>query len=75
MGEDPTLMSKMVVQMVTGAQNNSVGEATGPDGRTLRSGMCCKHFAGSIDWALVAIQLQCFHLSVPLATSQRRLQS
>jgi beta-glucosidase-like glycosyl hydrolase len=45
MGEDPTLMSKLVVQMVTGAQNNSVGQPYGPNGKSLRSGMCCKHFA------------------------------
>ena len=42
-GEDPHLMSKLVVELVTGAQNNSVGNVVGPDG--LRVGACCKHFA------------------------------
>ena len=37
-------MGELVVGMVTGAQNNSVGEG-GPDGKHLRVGMCCKHFA------------------------------
>ena len=44
-GEDPHLMSRLVVEMVTGAQNNTPGEPAGPDGRTVRVGMCCKHFA------------------------------
>jgi beta-glucosidase-like glycosyl hydrolase len=44
-------MSALVVQMVTGAQNNTAGAGrapgagAGPDGRHLRVGMCCKHFA------------------------------
>ena len=45
MGEDPTLMGQLVVQMVTGAQNNSIGSERGPGGQALRTGMCCKHFA------------------------------
>ena len=44
-GEDPLLMARLVVKMVTGAQNNSVGSEVGPDGKRLRVGLCCKHFA------------------------------
>ena len=44
-GEDPTHMSRLVVGMVTGAQNNSAGRSVGPDGRHLLAGSCCKHFA------------------------------
>ena len=43
--EDPALMAALVVAMVTGAQNNTVGEPLGPDGKHLRVGTCCKHFA------------------------------
>ena len=37
-------MGALVVAMVTGAQNNSVGSSVGPSGH-LRAGTCCKHFA------------------------------
>ena len=38
-------MAELVVGMVTGAQNNSAGKTLGPDGKHLRVGTCCKHFA------------------------------
>jgi len=44
-GEDPHLMARLTVAWVTGAQNNTAFDSLGPDGKTLRSGLCCKHFA------------------------------
>ena len=43
--EDPKLMSDLVVQFVTGGQNNSIGKNYGPDGKSLMAGACCKHWA------------------------------
>ena len=43
--EDPLLMKEMVVNFVTGSQNNSIGSTYGPDGKTIQAGACCKHFA------------------------------
>ena len=40
--EDPHLMRELVVNFVTGSQNNSIGAT---DGKTLQAGACCKHFA------------------------------
>jgi beta-glucosidase len=44
-GEDPFLTGRLVVSWVTGAQNNSAGNSVGPDGKTILTGLCCKHFA------------------------------
>eukprot|EP00945_MAST-04E_sp_MAST-4E-sp1_P005245 g5245.t1 len=43
--EDPHLMRELVVNFVTGSQNNSRYATYGPDGKTLQAGACCKHFA------------------------------
>jgi beta-glucosidase len=43
--EDPVLMKEMVINFVTGSQNNSIGSTYGPDGKTIQAGACCKHFA------------------------------
>ena len=42
--EDPHLMSELVVQFVTGVQNNSAGSSLGPGGNN-QAAACCKHFA------------------------------
>ena len=39
-GEDPYMMSRLVVAMVNGAQQNNVTSQS-----SLQAGMCCKHFA------------------------------
>jgi len=44
-GEDPHHMARLVVAYVTGAQDNAPGAKVGPDGKHMRIGMCCKHFA------------------------------
>ena len=45
-GEDPYHMQRLVVEYVTGAQNNTRGVPHGgSEARPLLSGMCCKHLA------------------------------
>ena len=40
------MMRELVVNFVTGSQNNSRYATYGPDGKTLQAGACCcKHFA------------------------------
>lgn len=40
-GEDPYHMSQLVINYVTGAQDNAPGSSVGPDGKHLQIGMCC----------------------------------
>ena len=43
--EDPHLMSQLVVNFVTGLQNNTKGNAKGSNNTALQAGACCKHWA------------------------------
>ena len=43
-GEDPYHMARLVVNMVTGMQNNT-SPGSGKDDERMLAGACCKHFA------------------------------
>jgi hypothetical protein len=48
-------MARLVVEYVTGAQDNAPGAKAGPDGKHMLIGMCCKHFAGVLFHSLLLL--------------------
>ena len=64
-GEDPHHMAALVTEFVTGAQDNAVDQGVGADGKHLRVGMCCKHYAVySVEGGASTVDRSWFHAEV-----------